>query len=158
MTFGALNLAGGSTIVTGTLPPANGGTNSSNGAVTTLCAGIPNATITSTEYVGFGSLATSLNESQAYMPVPVSGTVASFYAQMSGSPAGTTTFKVRYNGGYLSFSSGTCQITTSTTSCAATSGTTPITEATGNWDIEVDGVSGTVSRNYSMCIKVIDAN
>jgi len=160
VTFQNVSLTAG---VSGTLPYANGGTNSGNGAIATLCAGAT-ATVPlgGTLYIGFGTTATSGNEALAHLPVPVSGTVVALHATVGSTPPQTITFHARNLNNYFT-SDLTCFITTSETSCDVSGGSQAIAESvTGtpdNWDIEADAANaGTAaSRIYAICLKVIEA-
>ena len=142
------------------LGPSGGGTGSSNGAVTTLCAG-DTASLSSSNTTYFGFATSSGTETQTYAPVAVSGTVAAMHVTLSALPPYTVTFHARYNGNRFSPDL-TCAISTLNTSCDATGGGAIVESATGspkNWDIEAVTSSGTASpKVYTICLKVTGGN
>ncbi len=140
------------------LPVNQGGTASTNGAVTNLCAGASAVTATPTGvFLGFGI--SNVTESKVALPVPVSGTISAIHVVAGTSPPTmvTITFTARYTG----MSPISCSITgTTATTCDGT-GTQAIGEGGGNsWDIEaVSSGSGTpIAQSYAVCLKVIGAN
>ncbi len=147
----------------GTLGLAAGGTNSANGAVTSLCAGASGVTPgTSGLFMGFGiSVVGSANESKVNLPVPVSGTVTAMHVVAGTVPASnvTITFHARY--GNANFTTDlSCSIST-TSACDATGGTQSISEGVPNtWDIEAisSGTGTPVAQNFGICLKVVGAN
>jgi hypothetical protein len=156
-------LSGGlipTTSLTGTLGFSNGGTNTTVGPVSTLCAGSTiNIGAGHNVYLGFGTANTT--ESAVDVAVPFSGTVVALHATASAAPSSAVTVHARYQNALFPSGDLTCNL--SGTACDAIGGTQAIAESmTGTpttWDIQLNSGSSTVTTNsYAVCLKVVGVN
>src|SRR4029077_15996842 len=155
----------------GKLATANGGTNSANGAVTTIPSGSSTSGVSltagsSTLFQGLGTGVWTNSgcstEAQCEVPVPASGTFCGLDVVTDSLPPYTVTVTLRTGtNGSMNPTSLSCQLMTSgNLYCEDISHTATATEGGGNvMDLLVATGSGTAStRRYYASVKICSAN